>query len=200
MNITKKGYWLVIVLFVAGFGYLMFGKNRPQQQKLDAPVVVKRDCLKGEQEFIMDDDTMYDLLLKGKSYVAFTEWKECVHLSQGDIVLYRYSPSGDPVARRVAAVPGDKIELVRNPVRNNWFLKVNGKLYLAGDKPYGFGSIAAHPISIYEKAHKGLLDDKALVVFSHNPPGNRDSGDFGVVSIDDIVGLVSEHNNEFKQQ
>lgn len=196
-TLARHAYWIVVVLFIFGFAYLIWGLKA--QRPVEIQSAANTGCMKGRLTFTQDDDSMKNMLNPGQTYEAFSEWQNCVNLQQGDIVLYRYSKSGHPVARKIAALPGDRFQLVRNSEKNNWKIKVNGSFYESGGQPYTFGSGAVHPISIYEKAHNGKLDQQSLIVFSNKIPSNRDSSEFGVVNMADIVGLVSKHQNVVQQ-
>lgn len=197
MTLAGHAYWIVIILFIAGFVYLIWGLKA--QRTVEIQSAANSGCMQGRITFKVDDQSMNGLLTANQTYEAFTEWKNCIKLEAGDVVLYRYSKSGEPVARKVAAVPGDRFELVRNPEKNNWKILVNGSIYESDGKPYTFGSVAVHPISLYEKAHKGQLDNQSLIIFSNRTPGNRDSGEFGVVNMNDIIGIVSRHQSLVQQ-
>jgi hypothetical protein len=184
----------IICLLLTGLTIVLWGSRNAQKKIIDQSV--NTGCLSAPIDFTMPDDSMDGLLYVGKTYPTFSNWQKCLHLQHGDIVIYRFAPSATPVARKIAAVGGDKIELVRNPEKNNWHIRVNGDLVKVDGVPYYFGSSADHPISLYEKAHNGLLDSNSLLIFANKPPGGKDSGEFGVVSINDIIAIVANYTND----
>ena len=196
-KLAGHAYWVVVLLFIFGFAYLIWGLRA--QRPVEIQSAANTGCLQGRMTFTQEDDSMAELLNQGQTYEAFSDWQDCVKLEPGDIVLYRYSQSGRPVARKVAAVPGDQFELVRNSKKNNWKIKINGSFFESHGQHYSFGSSATHPISIYEAAHKGKLDSKSLIIFSNKIPSSLDSTEFGVVNLADIVGLVSRHQMVMQQ-
>ena len=194
LKLITIGAMSIIFLLFAGLALVFWGHKTPTRKVLEKSV--DNGCLSSPVDFKMNDNSMEGVLNAGKTYPTFSNWQNCVHLQRGDVVLYKYSSGGSPVARKIAAIPGDTIELVRNPEKNNWQIKVNGSLYESDGAPYYFGSSADHPISLYEKAHKGLLDSKSFLIFANKPPGGRDSGEFGVISINDIVSIVANYAND----
>jgi hypothetical protein len=91
----------------------------------------------------------------------------------------------------VAGAPGDSFKLVKAANNNSWNIEINGELYMAGDKPYHFGSASPPALKLYQDSRDGRLDQGSVLLFSRVPPGDQDSGTLGVISVEDIVGVVT---------
>ncbi|MGZ3791891.1 MAG: S26 family signal peptidase [Bdellovibrio sp.] len=115
---------------------------------------------------------------------------KCKPIHRNDIVLYRYSEFKNPVLRRVVAEPGDQFS-VEKDVINGWVLVVNQKPVLSfNGKPYLFGGNQAPPLKLAQNSLSGILGHDQTILFSSFPPGEKDSGVFGVISVGDVIGKV----------
>lgn len=160
--------------------------SKPEGVSPDGPTTA---CL--SENFEMADEWLEGLLPKGKKVSAITNWRQCGrNLRRGDIVLYRVSNAHTPVARILAAQPGDRFRLIS--VSNGWNIEIEGRIYteLGSGKPYRFGSAAPPLIRLFEKEHDGHLDSTSILLFSTKAPGEEDSGSLGVLNVIDVVGIV----------
>ncbi len=147
-------------------------------------------CPAGEISLTMSDVYMRGVLEQGQPFRTLLNWYACNAPTSGDLVLFRISPVSDPVVRRVVAVPGDKISVVKDEGKNGWNLEINGNVIKADGKPYFFGADVPPPLSLYAKSREGQIRDGEVIVFSSFPPGASDSGTLGAVSLKDILGKV----------
>ncbi len=101
--------------------------------------------------------------------------------ARGDIVVFNSGASPEiPLIKRVAALTGD-ILLVRKDGR----VIVNGKPALnPSEKPYIASSKGKRMIGLYA----GKIPDNAYLVLAR--PGTFDSGRFGLISCEQIIGVV----------
>ena len=71
----------------------------------------------------------------------------------------------------------------------DWQLKINGKPVTgAKGERYSFGGELPPPLKLAEESRKGIVGKDEVILFSSFPPGDRDSGTFGIISTVDIVG------------
>lgn len=138
----------------------------------------------------MSDSWLKGVLNEGAEFEAHHGWYSCNKLAKGDLVLYRMSQGQEPVVRQVQAVPGDRFRLVPAEGRKAWYIEINGSLFRIHGKPYKFGSSGTPALALYEKSHKGLLDQRSTLLFSTVTPGNTDSGSLGVIALADILAKV----------
>lgn len=129
----------------------------------------------------------------GETVRVILNYYACHPPQVGDVVLYRYSWHHEPVLKRIVAVPGDEVDMVVDPEGRGWNLVLNGKVYESSGRRYHVG-VSKHPppLKLYADANSKKLQPEHLVVLSTVPPGDKDSGYYGVVSIHDIVGRVEK--------
>jgi hypothetical protein len=167
-------------LLILGAGSWVYLRSRPSGS-----------CGGGAEEIEVSDIYVKPLLNKGQKTQAFMNWYACNELREGDLVLYRYNTSLPPVVRIARGVPGDHFELVPDSANHAWNIRINGKLVPDTDgKPYFFGAETPPTLSLYEKSRQGIVGPREAIVFSSFPPGDKDSGVSGLVSIDDLVAKI----------
>ncbi len=178
------------LLILVCLGYLAIHLLRSGKQNV-AVDEKGRDCGHLHTTLKMQDDWMGEELPKDKEFKVLVDWKGCHNLQKGDLVLYRISPSHDPVAREVVALGGDRFKLVKDKNGNSWNIEINGEIRMEGKKPYHFGSANPPALRLYETSHKGELLNGDLLLFSKRSPGEQDSGSLGVLNERDLVGVVT---------
>lgn len=147
----------------------------------------------GESILVKSDDVyMRGLIEQGQEVSVQMNYFKCQSPEQGNLILYRYSEFDNPVIKRIVATPGDKFEVFET--KQGWILKVNGK-FVTGIKGenYLFGGNLPPPLALAAKAKKGILGKNEVIILSSFPPGDKDSGVFGVISLNDIVGKIENH-------
>lgn len=178
-----------VVIAVIGL-ILLVGAGLFLRKKL-APRPVQFGCVKDTQEIAaVNTKFMAGVLEEGKTYEALMGFYECNEPQAGDVVLYRFSPSVDPVIKIVRGVPGDRFELVADKDKGNWNLKINGDLIMHGDVPYFFGNRPKPTLGLYEKDRNNILGPGEIILLSNVPPGRDDSAVFGLVSQKDIIAKI----------
>lgn len=157
--------------------------------------VLQGGCAIEEKTIVADDPEMKGLVEPGKKLTLSSGWYQCHPLVDGDLVLYRYSSSADPVIRIVRAVEDDKIKLSVDKKYQAWNLLVNGDMVMGVNKePYHFGNSNPSMLSLYmESRKKGLLPGDVILFASQNS-GHKDSGAFGIANVKDVVGKLSIAN------
>ncbi len=203
-----KDHWkeisLALIIIAATLYLLLQVKGKilsPSTDLRDAPQTQIQSQPACQQEtFTIHDDWLAPKIKPGDKLIATTNWRECgLTLKRNAIVFYKVSPAHEPVARIVAAAPGDTFELQQPPQKNFWHIEINGDLYMQPEgvqgpgspqKPYHFGSHAPPSLKIYFQAHAGKLDSTSVVLLSARSPGDQDSGSLGVLSTSDIIAIV----------
>ncbi len=181
----ELGLGLIIVVCLS---VLVWKVTRPTPEP-EAPGLPP--CGTERETLVMQDEWMSGTLEKNTEFEALMDWHACHKLVRGDLVLYRVSKSHDPVVLKVAGIPGDTFKLKKDENRNSWNIEINGETLMEGGKPYHFGSANPPALKLYQDAQKGLLDKSSVLIFSTKSPGEQDSGSLGVLSTNDIVGLVT---------
>lgn len=144
----------------------------------------------GERVIVkMTDPYMRGVVDEGTDVPTVLNYYSCAPLLRDDVVLYRFSEFDDPVFRRAVAVGGDKFDLYEVGDEGGWELVVNGKKVRgAKGETYAFGGKMPPPLKLAANQTGGRLGKDQAIIFSTFPPGDRDSGTFGLVSISDLVG------------
>lgn len=205
---------IILTLAVVLLGYSLYlylqrsGSKRVEDRAMP-PLMDKRTkeiynfdpnvCPGKPIEFVVKDPYMRGVVEVGQKVQITMNYYACNKLKPGDIVLYKFSQYEDPVIRRVVGVPGDQFKL-RSVPREGWELSVNGKV-ITGVKgePYRFGVDKYDPpLELAGKQRNFVLPEKELIVLSSFPPGDRDSGIFGLCNQNDIVGKVEVSSEETK--
>lgn len=179
---------IVLVVGVLLIGYIVYEKFF-KTTGIHQHLIPESECNVETKVFAANDDHMSGVIDNGQEFDVALNWYKCHAVERGDVVLYKFSNTKDPVARFVRGVPGDRFKLVRAP--GHWNVEIDGDVLESSDgRPYVFGSDVSPVLSLYEKSSKGILDADTALVFSRHSPGGFDSGVFGAVSIQDIIGKV----------
>lgn len=188
-----------LVVLIGWLLYLYINKKKEIQKPIElGPRETKeiynydrKKCPGEPIEFTVKDPYMRGVVEENQKVKVVMNYYSCNSLKDGDVVLYKYSQYEEPVIRRVVGVPGDSFKL-KSVEHEGWELYVNDKVVTgAKGQPYRFGvDKYAPPLELAARQRKNVLPEKELIVFSSFPPGDRDSGIFGLANQDDIVGKV----------
>jgi len=152
-----------------------------------------RLCPGETKEFVMKDSHMRGILNEGEKYKVIFNYYDCNPIRRDDLVLYQFSTQFEPVVKIARGIPGDKFQLKQDQKRKAWNLLINGEMLVSAvDRtvPYFFGAESPPTLSIYFQSRGGELKSGDVIALSSLPPGDSDSGVFGVASIRDILGRV----------
>jgi hypothetical protein len=153
---------------------------------------MQKGCIDEVREVeISDNRYMSGLLESGKTYEFLMSYYKCNKPQVGDIVLYRFSSALDPVVKVIRAVEGDRFDLEPDKIHGGWNLLVNGDKVMYGETAYFFGASTKPTLALYQESRNSVLKADEVIVLSNVPPGKDDSGTFGVVGRNDLVGKLS---------
>jgi hypothetical protein len=206
MNDKKKKLFaliaIVAVVVIAVFVYLLSSGPRKEPNivtQLGGQPVAEiyrfdRDVCPGPTiTFKNLDLNLRGVVEKDESVQVTLNWYACHPPKVGDIVLYRFSWHHEPVLKRIVAIGGDRIDMVLDPEGRGWNIVLNDKVYESSGRRYFVGVPQAQPpLKQYADANSHVLKPGVVVVLSSVPPGENDSGSFGPVDIQDIVGYVEK--------
>ncbi len=161
--------------------------------KRDGGGLTSTDCIEGRQTFVQGNESMKGLIEVNQEVEAEMGYYKCNAPNRGDVVVYRFSASLDPVLRRVVAVADVKFELEKAEEQKCWVLLVNGEEVRGADRDFVFGGEMPPTLSLYIQERNGVLREGELIVFANLPPGREDSTLFGIVAQQDILGKVLGH-------
>jgi hypothetical protein len=140
----------------------------------------------------MNDPYMRGVIEPGQKFKVITNYYDCNPPKDGDMVFYQMHKSMEPVVKFIRGKEGDKFTLTKDKKYNAWNLEVNGeKVYSAVDKSqaYFFGAPSMPPLGRYLANHK-VIGRGDVILLSSWPPGDTDSGTFGMFNLVDVVGKV----------
>ena len=182
-----------LLILLSGSIFYFLSSQKPASEPPQEKPIYDFDTARcpGDQiKFDVPDPYIRGLVEMGHSVDVVLNWYACHEAKISDLVLYRYSHHQDPVIRRVVAAPGDQFSLEKVESLG-WVLLVNGaEVRGVNQERYIFGSTDEPPLKLAEKSRDGVLREREVILFSSFGPGDRDSGTFGVLSLDDVVGQV----------
>ncbi len=144
-------------------------------------------------QFKVEDPYMRGLIEQGQTVDVTLNAFACQSIQAGDLVLYRFSEFDPPVVRRVVGKSGDHFTVEKDNQLKGWVLNVNNQPIVSVTKQkYVFGGDLPPPLSLAATQRKGALGPSDVILFSSFPPGEKDSGVFGVVALQDIIGVVEK--------
>lgn len=196
----------VVLALILAVGAFLFFKNkgpvldeveiRSLRPKKDGP------CPGETVTLTMDDVYMAGMIEQGEKFKAVMNYYSCNPLKRGDAILMHLSASMDPVVKIVRGLPGDRFELKKDGQGQGWNVVINGDViqWEEGKRPYFFGGKQPPTLALYEKNRKGVLGPDEIIILGTRPPGNNDSGLFGVFSVNDILGKVSIESVQKKSE
>lgn len=202
---NKKQLAVVAILLIVVIALFVYLRSLPPPKKPN--IVTELGGKPTNQIFHFDQDVCpgptisfknLDVYLRGvverdEVVPVAMNWYKCHPPKVGDVVLYRFSWHMEPVLKQIVAIEGDRVDLVQDPEGRGWNIVLNGKVYESSGRRYFVGvSKFAPPLKLYADANGQVLKQGLVVVLSTLPPGEKDSGYFGAVSIQDIVGRVEK--------
>ncbi len=146
------------------------------------------------EDLEINDNTARGIIGPDRKARVIKGYYSCNKPAHGDIILKSRGSSIPPIVRIMRAVPGDHFKLVQDKEHKRWNIEINEKILMSGDKnneiPYFFGTETPPTLALYEKPRNGILGPNEVILFSKIPPGSQDSGQFGIISLSDIIGKV----------
>ncbi|PIR87372.1 MAG: hypothetical protein COU11_00730 [Candidatus Harrisonbacteria bacterium CG10_big_fil_rev_8_21_14_0_10_49_15] len=148
------------------------------------------------------------LVEPGTQITAAMGYYACNNIQRGDIVLYHFGGSTEPLIKIVKAIPGDEWSLRpidprgRLPAgqageddkeieENISHIIVNNRvLENSLGEPYRVNAKEAKLLSLYLRDYGGVIQKSAYLILGNTVSGSTDSRRFGLVSSRDILGKV----------
>ncbi len=116
---------------------------------------------------------------------------------RGDIIIIHVDPEKHPgeddklLVKRIAAIPGDLVELVESPADGGYKIFINGSVYRPLDDDY-IARYAANERAVIVSSldDQGYVKDGEYLVFGDNEANSKDSRNLGTFELEDIIGHV----------
>lgn len=189
---TIKTVVITVIVIIAGyFAYKFITKSSGPE-----PFVRKRGgpCPGETKVMTQNDPYMRGIIEQGQKFKVILNYYDCNKPQRGDLVLFQIHASMDPVVKIVRGVQNDRFKLSKDDKYKAWNLEVEGDtVYSATDKKekYFFGGTVPPPLALYERSHQGKITGNGdVILLSSWPPGNMDSGQFGMFNLADVAGKV----------
>ncbi len=183
----------VMVAVVVGVIFIKFRSMHEEESPTQSFVRKRGGACPGETKtYTMNDPYMRGVIEPGQKFKVIMNYYDCNPVKRGDLVFYQMHKSMDPVVKYARAVGGDKFSLSKDDKYKAWNIKVDGEFVRSevDQIPYFFGGPTAPPLASYERTHKGKVQTGDVIILSSWPPGDIDSGTFGMFSMEDVVGKV----------
>ena len=134
-------------------------------------------------------NSMAPLLHSGESVWIKNGSHAVSEIKRGDIVAIQPFKRKTPLIKRIVAISGDRFHVDGD----RGFFFVNDNVVLNSvSQPYHFDIKKRHTLQRYEATFKGLIPNDSFLVFGDQVAGTLDSTVFGLVGIDEIIGVVEQ--------
>lgn len=139
-------------------------------------------------------DSLFPLIKNGSRVQIMYGFYSCNPVRDGDLVIYRYAGSKDPLIKIARAVAGDAFDLEQ--AKNGWNILVNGKILKNSEGvPYSISAARKNMLGLYISDYKGVIPAGAAMILGDRPEGTLDSTQFGLVGVNDILGRAELATN-----
>ena len=192
---------LTLVLILSLTGYLIYRlshqsyetKSRkipPLAQTVETTQTIEEEnCVTKTEEHIVRGDSLSGIIESGQTIKVLVGYYQCHEIQRGDIVIYNYAGSADPLIKIVKAVEGDSFKLQQSA--EGWNILINGEIAKnSRGEPYVFNEQGYRMLSLYENDYQGVIPIDAVLLLGNTASGSLDSTRFGLVGKNDILGKV----------
>jgi signal peptidase I len=135
--------------------------------------------------------SMAGLVHGGQDIVFDRNAYRCQAVARDDLIVIEKSQLPAPLIKQVKVLPGDEVDLV--PAQGGVFhLKVNGDIAKNHARlPYEFFGGRLKMLRLYVDQFQKKIPANIFFVFGTDPRGSKDSGTFGPVTRQEIIGKVT---------
>lgn len=188
LNTNQKVITVVAALVVIGAAVFLLTKKK-SGQIASGP---KDECAVETSQMRMPDGYMRGRIDQDQPIEVQRNYYKCNPLERGQFVMFHISTELPPVIKEVVAVEGDTFSLERSKEDDGWKISINGKPHIGSTgKTYYLGNSKREP-ELYNhlKETGGKVGEGKVIILSHVPRGNSDSGTFGLVEKKNIIARV----------
>jgi signal peptidase I len=146
-------------------------------------------CVTGYQTEQVLGASLAGLVESGDQVKIALNYYSCNPVSRGDLVIYRDAGNAHPLIKIAQAVSGDTFTVALSEggakilVNGRALMTTTGEVYRLSESSYEL-------LSLYERDYHGVIPAQTLLILGNQPGGSRDSSQFGLVSMQDLVGKV----------
>ncbi len=185
MKINKLSVILpVVTLFLASSTILAVKLSHTGEEKTENQ---NQKCSVSMEEKIVQGYSLSGLIEDGQTIRAFIGYYDCHEIRRGDLILYSYAGSSDPLLKIVKAIPGDSFSLQNTG--GGWAVLVNREvLKNSENEPYALDERGHLMLSLYENDYGGVIPADTYLIMGNLVSGSTDSSRFGLINKNDILG------------
>lgn len=150
-------------------------------------IVQNQECVSSTEKRTVRGGSLTGVTDPGETVKAFFGYYDCNEVKRGDIIIYSYAGSENPLVKIVKAIPGDRFGFQETEA--GWHILVNEKvLKNSENKPYLLDERGHRMLSLYEKDYQGVIPEQAYLIMGNLVNGALDSSRYGLVHKDNILG------------
>jgi len=185
MKLNKLSVILsVVALFLVGSAIIAVKLSHSGGEKTDNQ---NQECLVSIEEKIVQGYSLSGLIEDGQTIKAFIGYYDCHEIKRGDLILYSYAGSSDPLLKIVKAIPGDSFSLQNTAA--GWSILINQEvLKNSENEPYALDERGHLMLSLYEHDYGGVIPANTYLIMGNLAGGSTDSSRFGLIDKNDILG------------
>jgi len=185
MEKLKKIHFLFIALLFLVFALVYYLSNQDENipQTFDKELYVKTE------QRIVNGNSLAPIITDGSTVDIILDYYEHNDIERGDIVLYNFTGTENPIIKIIKGIPGDKFELKESS--SGWNILVNNQVLKNSEGlPYTLYGNKYKMLSLYEKSYNNKIPEDAYLLLGNLVSGSTDSTRFGLVDKSDILGKV----------
>lgn len=188
LNSKQKAIVVVALLVVVGSAVMLLTKKKGGTVA-QGP---KDECAVETSQMKMPDGYMRGRIDQDQTVEVQRNYYACNPLERGQFVMFHISTELPPVIKEVAGIEGDTFSLERDKEDDGWKISINGKPHIGSTgKTYYLGNSKREPVLFaHQKETQGKIGEGKVLILSHVPRGNSDSGTFGLVEKKNIIARV----------
>lgn len=184
-----KVYKIIIIVFLVlislGTIWLFMEKKEEVSQAF-----LEEECPVEKREHTIHGNSLSPLIEDNSQVEFLWSYYDCNEVKRGDIILYNYTGSEDPLIKIIKGLPGDTFSLQEEEER--WNILVNEKILKnSAGKPYIISERKHNMLSLYTESYDNEIPEEAYLILSDNPAGGLDSTHFGLIDMGDILGKIN---------
>lgn len=181
MLLGKGSFVLFVVLVAAVSGITLLPRQSNKQVMENCPFVEEVRTVRG--------NSLAPLIQNGQAIKILFGYYDCHDVGRGDLVVYRYGGTQDPIIKSVKGVEGDAFSLQEGEGGFVWHMLINNAVVKnSQDQPYIVGPGAYNILSLYIRDYGGIIPENSYLILGDLVSGSLDSTTFGFVDKSDILG------------
>ncbi len=123
----------------------------------------------------------------GEDVLIYHNYYACSEVSRGDLVIYYYAGSSNPLIKIVKSVPNDKFDI--SGTENSWNILVNNEIITNSEGiPCLINNQRKTILSLYIDNYNKAIPPNTYLLLGNQTHGSTGSTKFGLIDISTIMG------------